>query len=512
MPEKLSRIYSGMRRIGVIAVLLVLGTVLHLVDAEPVLAGPDNVLHLSVRLRTELFPHSGQYQVVEREDELDPKQTALIICDLWDKHWCDGATSRVGVMAPRIDALAKNLRARGGLIVHAPSDTMAFYKDTPQRKLAIEAPEAKTPVAFHWNACDLSVEPPLPIDDSDGGCDTANKTVIAWTREHPAVEVAAEDAVSDQGREIYNLFVQRGIRNVLFCGVHANMCVLGRSFGIREMRKLGLKAILVRDLTDAMYNPRSYPYVPHDRGTDLVVEHIEKYGCPSILSSDVLGDARPINIVFAIGEDEYHAKETLPAFAKAELEGKLNCKCIILQSDNKADLPGLEALKDADLLVMFMRRRALPDEQLKMLVRYMDAGKPVVGIRTACHSFQNWLEFDATVFGSHYNNHYPANKGQMTVTAAHSAQGHPILRGVAASWQTSSSLYKMLPLSETCMPLLNGVWADKPAEPLAWTTTYHGGKVFFTSLGSSDDFKDQNFRRLLRNGMYWALDKPISEK
>ncbi len=466
-------------------------------------------IHLLNRVRTEVSPHGGQFEVVEKPVDLDARETALIICDLWDTHWCDGATQRVGAMAPRIDAVAKALRAKGGLIVHAPSDTMEFYKDTPQRHLAQNAPAAATPVAFHWNVCDLSVEPPLPIDDSDGGCDTANRVSIAWKRQHPAVEIAPRDAVSDQGREIYNLFVERGIRNVLFCGVHANMCVLGRSFGIRQMRKLGLNPVLLRDLTDTMYNPHSYPYVPHDRGTDRVIEHIEKFWCPSALSGDILGDSKPLNLVFAIAEDEYHASETLPAFAKEELQTHPAFKCIFLQSDSKTDLPGLEALKTADGLVMFMRRRTLPEGQIKAFEAYFETGRPIVGIRTACHSFQGWPEFDTMLFGSHYNMHYPA-RGVQTVKAAGSAADSPLLRGVAKSWQTPSSLYKMLPLSEGCVPLFNGVWEDKPAEPVAWTTRQHGGRVFFTALGGVDDFKNANFRRLLKNGISWAMDQPVA--
>ena len=416
-------------------------------------------------------------------------------------------------MAPRIDAVAKALRAKGCLIVHAPSETMKFYEGTPQRRRAMDAPTAPASAEFHWNFCDPSHEPPLPIDDSDGGSDTPSPMPpkggpYPWTREHPAVEVADVDAVSDQGREIYNLLIQHHIRNVLFCGVHANMCVLGRSFGIREMRKLGLNPILIRDLTDTMYNPASFPYVPHARGTDLVVEHIEKYWCGSILSSDVLGDPKPLNIVFAIAEDEYHAKETLPAFAKEELEGRVNCKCIYVQSDSKTDLPGLEALKTADVLVMFMRRRSLPEDQIKAFQAYFDSGKPVVGIRTACHAFQTWLAFDSTVLGSHYNNHYPAGSA-MTIRQTSNAADNPILHGVAKTWTTPSSLYKVLPLNEGCTPLLNGVLDDKPAEPVAWTTKYNGGRVFFTSLGSPEDFKDKNFRKLLDNGILWALDKPI---
>jgi type 1 glutamine amidotransferase/nicotinamidase-related amidase len=504
---------SARGRINFLAIICALLAASITSFAEPANKPDSAALHFLARTRTEVSPKSGRFEVVEQPLEWDAKQTALIICDLWDKHWCDGATQRVGEMAPRIDALAKNLRAHGGLIVHAPSDTMAFYKDSPQRKRSIDAPLANTPVEFHWNRCDLSVEPPLPIDDSDGGCDCDPpcKTYIAWKREHPAVEVAAEDAVSDQGREIYNLLVQRGIRNVLFCGVHANMCVLGRSFGIREMRKLDLNVLLLRDLTDTMYNPRSFPYVPHDRGTDLVVAHVEKYWCPSVLSSDVLGDPKPLKIVLAIAEDEYHASQTLPLFAKSELEGRLGAKCVFLESDSKTDLPGLEALKDADVLMMFMRRRELPADQLKAFQAYFDAGKPVVALRTSCHAFQNWLEFDRTVLGCHYNNHYGPG-GDMTVLPAASAADSPLLRGIdAKSWTTASTLYKVLPLADTCVPVLNGSIADKPAEPIAWTNTHRGGRIFFTSLGAKQDFEDPRFIRLLLNAVTWAADKPINK-
>jgi type 1 glutamine amidotransferase/nicotinamidase-related amidase len=502
---------SARGRMGVCALLCValFSVVAGAADSPP---KPDgSMLHFTGRTRVEVSPKSGRFEVVEQPLDWDAKQTALIICDLWDKHWCDGATQRVGEMAPRIDVLAKNLRARGGLIVHAPSDTMGYYKDTPQRKSAQDAPLAKTPVEFHWNRCDPSVEPPLPIDDSDGGCDCDPpcKTVIAWKREHAAVEVFPEDTISDQGREIYNLFVQHGIRNVLFCGVHANMCVLGRSFGIREMRKLGFNVLLVRDLTDTMYNPRSFPYVPHDRGTDLVVAHVEKYWCPSVLSSDILGDPKPLKIVFAIAEDEYHAKESLPAFAKAELEAKLGAQCVFLESDSKTDLPGLEALKEADVLVMFLRRRELPPEQLKAFQVYFDSGKPLVALRTSCHAFQNWLEFDQAVLGCHYDNHY-GKESAITVVPAASASDSPLLRGIdAKGWTTASTLYKVLPLSDTCRPVLNGAIPERSAEPIAWTNTHRGGRVFFTSLGSPQDFGDPRFKRLLFNGVAWASDKPI---
>ena len=132
-------------------------------------------------------------------------------------------------------------------------------------------------------------DPPLPIDDSDGGCDTNEKPWYkAWSRQHPGIEIAAPDKVCDDGTLIYRLMHQQGIENLLLMGVHTNMCVLGRSFAIRQMTRWGVRCVLVRDLTDAMYNPAKPPYVSHDAGTQLVVEHIEKYWCPTTLSDDLI--------------------------------------------------------------------------------------------------------------------------------------------------------------------------------------------------------------------------------
>src|SRR4029079_10609975 len=128
-------------------------------------------------------------------------------CDLWDKHWCNGATQRVGEMAPRINEVCKAVRAKGGLIVHAPSDTMKNYEGSAGRKLVLDAPMAKASIPFKWNFLDVAREGKLPIDYSDGGCDDvpAGKNGIVWKSEHPAVEIAAGDAISDQGQEIHNL-------------------------------------------------------------------------------------------------------------------------------------------------------------------------------------------------------------------------------------------------------------------------------------------------------------------
>jgi hypothetical protein len=135
----------------------------------------------------------------------------------------------------------------------------------------------------------------LPVDDSDW-CDCRPKCDIQaarangwpWKRQIATIRIMPEDAVSDQGQEIYNLFAQRGIKNVILCGVHTNICVLKRSFGIRQMVLLGKNVALARDLTDCLYDPARPPFTSHDNGTALLVQHIEKFWCPSLASTDLI--------------------------------------------------------------------------------------------------------------------------------------------------------------------------------------------------------------------------------
>jgi type 1 glutamine amidotransferase/nicotinamidase-related amidase len=482
--------------------------------AEADHAGAAGRLKLVERKREETAPGSGRYAVVEAAADWDPRKTAVVIVDVWDKHWCAGANRRAAPIAERVNRLAKALRERGVFVVHAPSDTMKHYEGHPGRKLAREAPAAKADLDFKWNYLDPKSEGPLPIDDSDGGCDCEPqcKNFIAWTGEHPAIEIAPADAVSDVGQEVYNLFQARGIENVLVCGVHTNMCVLGRPFGIRMLTRLGKRVALVRDLTDTMYNPRMRPFVAHEKGTDLVIEHVERHWCPTVLSSDVLGDAKPAKVVVITAEQEYKSKETLPAFFEsAEVVAALGkgAETVLISSDSPSDIPGLEALDDADLLVLYARRRTLPAEQIDRVRAYLAKGRPLVAIRTSSHAFENWPEFDGEVLGCDYQGHH-GNDGSTAVVFAPDATDDPLLRGVTP-FEGRGSLYRSNPLAATARPLLVGTWRGEPEEPAAWTNTYKGGRVFYTSLGHADDFASPGFRRLLLNAVLWGLDKPVPE-
>jgi len=223
----------------------------------------------------------------------DVVQTAIIICDMWDAHTCSLSAQRVAAMAPRMNQVVSTARSLGVMIVHAPSDTMKFYEGTPWRERMQSAPKAECPIPILARCGREPLEERnFPIDDSAGGCDdpTPKKESgppYPWTRENSAIDIVGFDGVSDNGQEIYNFFKQEGITNVALMGVHTNICILNRSFGIRQMTRLGFQVVLVRDLTDSMYDPRTRPFVSHTRGTELIIEHIETRWCPSILSADL---------------------------------------------------------------------------------------------------------------------------------------------------------------------------------------------------------------------------------
>jgi nicotinamidase-related amidase len=261
-------------------------------------ADARTTLQLTLRSRA-AAPEEKPASAIEKVVVWDSKKTAIIVCDMWDQHWCKSAAARVNELAGPMNDMLKAARARGVLVIHAPSTCTGFYKNTAQRKRAMEAPFAKTPEPLAtterwgtaWNWPDSGREGVLPIDDSDMGCDCHTKCEIRspWTRQTAAIEIADQDAITDNGQETWNLLTQYKIENVILCGVHLNMCVLGRPFAIRQMVKLGKNVALIRDMTDTMYNPDRPPGGTHFDGTDRVIEHVERYWCSSFLSTDLTG-------------------------------------------------------------------------------------------------------------------------------------------------------------------------------------------------------------------------------
>jgi nicotinamidase-related amidase len=224
----------------------------------------------------------NEWRINKDDEEFQPERAAILICDMWDRHWSRAAEERAADLAVQINSVVKMARDKGIHIIHAPSDTMDFYQDHPGRKRLLNLQNVIPPVAKELP------DPAMPVDSSDGGSDSGEtKQEIAWTRQSRFIEIDEERDViaGDEGGLVYNFLIHQQISHLFYMGVHTNMCVLNRSFGIKQMTRWGIRCRLVKDLTDTMYNPERPPYVSHEEGTRLVIEYIEKFWCPTVHSS-----------------------------------------------------------------------------------------------------------------------------------------------------------------------------------------------------------------------------------
>lgn len=283
---------------------------------------------------------------------------------------------------------------------------------------------------------------------------------------------------------------------------------------------------------------------------------------PWVVYQGTNGPGKGRHIVLVSGDEEYRSEEALPQLGKM-LAKHCGFKCTVLFAINPKtgfinpninnNIPGLEALQSADLMVIFTRFRNLPDEQMKYIADYVDAGKPIVGMRTATHAFNNpgsknyakyqWQAksdwnggFGRYVLGetwiSHHGNHgSQATRGIVAVDA----KEHPILRGIKDGdvFGLTDVYGVRLPLPGDSKPLILGQVVDgmnfndkpftggkknDPMMPVAWVKTYKGGhgegRVFTTTMGASLDLNFEGTRRLLVNACLWSvgLERQIDEK
>lgn len=227
----------------------------------------------------------------------------------------------------------------------------------------------------------------------------------------------------------------------------------------------------------------------------------------------------PPHVVFVIGEELYRTRTTLPAFAEEHLPTDHRRTVVRARPAGGNDFPGLDVLRRADLLVLSVRRRALPKEQLAEVRDYLEAGGPLVALRTTSHAFDIhgetppdghavWPEFDAEILGARYQGHYDHEDGPR-VRIAPGATDHPILCDTGIDgFRSAGELYQSRELGPDTRTLLAGraeVEGEEVEEPVAWTHRYRGGRIFYTSLGHPNDFEAAPFRRLLRRAIDWGL-------
>ena len=251
-------------------------------------------------------------------------------------------------------------------------------------------------------------------------------------------------------------------------------------------------------------------------------------------------DDRPY-IVFVTGDEEYRSEESMPMLA-ALAERELGARTRVLYAVNSAgfvnpnvndNIPGLEALDSADMMVCFLRWRALPDEQARHILDFAESGKPMVGFRTSTHTFlyeddpeREHLnnEWPAAVWGQRWITHHghfdDGHDPLSSVMLVDSAKSNPILNGVepfdAYSWlyHVDGGEWSINPNTRWLLKARSlrskheaeGRLDQFPIEnPVAWTNDYKGAKVFFTTLGHPYDWKEASMRTLALNGMAWAL-------
>lgn len=256
-------------------------------------------------------------------------------------------------------------------------------------------------------------------------------------------------------------------------------------------------------------------------------------------------------VVLVAGDEEYRSEEAMPMLGKL-LSVRHGFECVVLFSidpetgaidpEEQTNIPGLEALGDADLMVIATRFRELRDDQMKHIVDYVESGRPIVGLRTATHAFsyqrnpdspyahwsfrsESWPGgFGQQVLGDTWINHHGRHGRESTRgVVAQAAADHPILRGVDDVWGPTD-VYGLRNLGDDANVLLLGAVLagmspdDPPVEgekndpmvPIAWTRSYTGAggkaaRVFTTTMGSSTDFESEGLRRLLVNAVYWGL-------
>ena len=507
----------------------------------------DNPVQLSLTKQIEVAPGTQRFHRISESATWDAIRTAVIVCDVWDSHHCLSAVRRVNAVAPRIDRFVDAMRRQGATIIHAPSDCMPYYATHAARlrsQTVPIAPETPEDISQWCDRIPAEEGYPYPVDQSDGGeddeltehaqwqetlRDMGRNPKAPWQKQTELIRIdEANDFISDSGKEIWSILASRGIEHVMLCGVHTNMCVLGRPFGLRQLNAHGIHAVLVRDLTDTMYNPLRWPYVNHFSGTDAVIDYIERTVCETITSDQNLGD-RPYRFplddrphwAILIAEDEYKTEETLRRWATEHLAKDFRVTLVYSAADSPNQLRGLDALDDADALLVSVRRRPLPESDLEKIRSFVASGRPVLGIRTASHAFSlrngaaspglgQWPEFDAQVFGGHYTNHH--GNHLPTTVSVDPQTDHPLVetseRGKTL-YVSKGSLYLVQPLRAGAKILWYGSVDGEPAEPVAWTFVREdSGKSFYTSLGHASDFEQDDFCALLMNACYWLTDRP----
>ena len=213
---------------------------------------------------------------------------------------------------------------------------------------------------------------------------------------------------------------------------------------------------------------------------------------------------KKLNVCMISGSFEYDSEESLQIFQNYLVENYPQIKTTLIIYQDEDNNPSLEVLETTDVVVVFTRRLRIEGENLERFKAYSQAGRPIIGIRTASHAYQNWLEFDAEVLGGSYQGHF-GHGPRCHVEIIGGQENHPILESIP-NFDAFGSLYKNSANAEDVTVLMNAKTSEGNQEPVTWVRRHNGGRVFYTSLGHQDDFRLEGFLRLLANALFWVTE------
>lgn len=214
-------------------------------------------------------PVSGEVRTMRVE--LDPRQVGIVVVDMWNWHWCKTATARVAALVPRMDRVIEEARKLGMTVFWCPSDVADNYVGTPAYERAFACVRVPLPELRPLEC------PPAP---DGGGCTCGVERCVGnygWDGMHSGLRVEDGDFMPNDVEALYSLARERGLRRLIYMGVHTQVCLLGKSIGLRNMTRAGFECVLARDLTDAhaRYDPAAG--VTPDGFTSEVVAHFERH-------------------------------------------------------------------------------------------------------------------------------------------------------------------------------------------------------------------------------------------
>jgi putative membrane-bound dehydrogenase-like protein len=397
------------------------------------------------------------------------------IKDLVAKHWGQVAAPPPGAKVARINSI---LHLLGQGLGNATLGKALFQK--------------------HCASCHTLFGEGAKIGPDLTSSDRKNRNFLATSIVDPSAiirpEFMAHAVTTTDGRVLNGIIVERGPSSITLVDSKTDRTVLASN----QIESLEPSPVSL--MPEGIIDPLDDQQI-RDLFSYLQSENQSRADGPQSLGIS------PLKVCLMSGSLEYDSDTSLAAFQEyLEKNYQVKCSRAFRKADN--DLPGLENLKSCDVVLLFTRRLTIEGDQLDRVKQYCQSGKPIVGVRTASHAFQNWLALDKEVLGGNYQGHY-GNGPLVEVRIENRFKDHPILVGIQ-SFKSAGSLYKNSGLSKDVQVLLTGSIPGHD-EPVAWTHVHKGGRVFYTSLGHPKDFADDNFKKLLVNALFWAANRQMAK-